>query len=200
MRSLLTPLVQITLGTWLLVALYAIAHDQYIVRLSEEHFTVGHAPVPGVEDPALQAAALAFGASILPGFAFGLALAVVCCEGPWSAVSVRWALRAVGVSLVVTEGASLLVGASTYTTGFSPYSERWVAPSASPEAMAAQSIQLTAYVVGALSAGAAIVWAAVARWIAIRCQGSSGPPGPSDPAVPRSSPPPPAAIPGPEAR
>lgn len=157
--GLWTPLIRIALGTWLLVAIYAVLHDQYIVRIAPEHFTLGHPPVPGVEAPALQAAVLALGASIAPGLAFGLVLALVSTEGPWPPLPVPDALRAVGWALLLTEGASLGVGLLAWGTGWRVYGAGWYPDWVGPAVIVTQSIQLTAYGVGAGTAAAAIGWA-----------------------------------------
>ncbi|MBT3221589.1 MAG: hypothetical protein HN348_21115, partial [Proteobacteria bacterium] len=76
-----TDVLGIAFGVWLMVALYAILHDQYIVRIAPEHFTVYHRSIPGVVNPRLQAAVLAFTASILPSQALAIALIIACRVG-----------------------------------------------------------------------------------------------------------------------
>lgn len=163
MTTLSTPLIRITLGTWLVVAAYAVAHDQYIVWLSPEHFTVWHPPVPGVTSPRLQAAILAFNAAFLPGMAFGLVLAMAAVEGPWRPLPVRDALWRAVAAVGVTEVVSAAVGVASYRSAWRTYGVAWYPAEADAALIAAQSIQLTAYSVGALSAGATILSAAVVR-------------------------------------
>ena len=46
----------IILGIWGMVALYAVLHDQYLVRIAPEHFTVYHYPIGDIQNPHLLAA------------------------------------------------------------------------------------------------------------------------------------------------
>lgn len=58
-------------GIWLIVAIYAIAHDQYIVTIAPEHFTVYHPNPHGIENSRLLAAWSAVLASVSPGLLLG---------------------------------------------------------------------------------------------------------------------------------
>ncbi len=162
-KTLCTPLIRITLGTWGIVATYAVLHDQYIVAIAPEHFTVGHPPVPGVSDPRLQAAILAANASFLPGMAFGLLLAMAAVEGPWRPVAVRTALRRALAAVITTEIVAASIGIASYLGAWRVYGARWYAPEFSTILIAAQSIQLTAYLCGAATAAIAIGWTGVRR-------------------------------------
>ena len=82
---------------------------------------VSHPPIEGLTSPAALAAAHAFGASIAPGFAFGVALAVVCRERPWPVLPVRRALWAVGLAVVATEVVSGVAGLLAAFTGWKLY-------------------------------------------------------------------------------
>lgn len=63
----------IIFGIWAEVFLYCLLHDQYLVRIAPEHFTIYHEPLWGIGNPSLLAAAWAFRASIGPGLILGLA-------------------------------------------------------------------------------------------------------------------------------
>ncbi len=67
----------ITFGIWAEVFLYCVLHDQYLVRVAPEHFTVYHAPLWGITNLSLLAFAWAFKASIGPGLLLGLAAVFV---------------------------------------------------------------------------------------------------------------------------
>ena len=156
LRFPVTPLLFTVTGTWLIVAIYAMLHDQYIVAFAPEHFTRGHPPVPGVDAPWLQALALAFGASIAPGFAFGVGLGMASQEGPWPKVDAGTALGRAGAAVLATEVTALAVGAVAWTTGWKVYGPGWYPAWGGVEIVTAQTIQLTAYLAGAGFAGLAI--------------------------------------------
>lgn len=46
----------LVIGVWAIVALYAVLHDQYIVRISPAHFTLFHDPMWGIRYPKILAA------------------------------------------------------------------------------------------------------------------------------------------------
>jgi hypothetical protein len=47
----------IVFGIWLMVAIYSIGHDQYVVGIAPQHFTVYHAPIGQLRAPRALAAA-----------------------------------------------------------------------------------------------------------------------------------------------
>lgn len=65
------------LGVWLMVFLYAAIHDQFIMRIHHEHFTVWHYQIPFTRNLSLLALLYAFGGSISPGLSLGMVLYVV---------------------------------------------------------------------------------------------------------------------------
>lgn len=156
-------MIRISLGTWALVALYAVLHDQGIVWLAPEHFTVGHPAIPGVSDPRLQAAILAFIASIGPGLAFGIALAFACCEGPWPTLGTLGALRLVVVTLILTEATAIALGTLSWSYHWKVFGPGWYPDWSDRYTVTSQTIQLTAYVGGAGYSALAIAAAMLQR-------------------------------------
>lgn len=101
----------IVLGIWLFVAVYAIAHDQYLVRIAPDHFTVYHDNPQGIGSAPVLAAWTALRASVTPGLLLGIATWYAARSGPWPKIEVRYIFRAVCAVIGVTE-------LSASTTGF----------------------------------------------------------------------------------
>lgn len=136
------------LGVWGIVALYAILHDQYIVRIAPEHFTVYHEPLLGIEDPIRLAAVYAFWASFSPGLLLGMACVVVARGGAEPRIPVRFVLKGVLVVVVLTEVVSASVGYYVYRSEQGVYPDSWY-PEYSVPLLVTQSIQVTCYFVSA---------------------------------------------------
>jgi len=58
---------QIVLGIWLMLSVWAVLHDQYIVWIAPEHFKVYHEPLRNLESPSLIAAVYAIRAGFYLG-------------------------------------------------------------------------------------------------------------------------------------
>lgn len=71
----------IVFGIWGLTAIYAAIHDQYIVRIAPEHFTMYHKALWNIQTPELLALAYAFKASLAPGLILGVTCAFVARHG-----------------------------------------------------------------------------------------------------------------------
>jgi hypothetical protein len=154
----------IVFSVWALVAIYAIAHDQYIVRIEPAHFTIYHPAVPGVESPALQAAVLAFMASLWPGLALGISLALVCRAGSYPKVGVVYVLIGTAVVIAITELASLMTGLITYLQRKPFYYSSWYPEGAEISLMVTQTIQITCYFVAGLGSFILLCWIMFVRY------------------------------------
>ena len=121
------------LRVWVRVAIYAVCHDQYIVRIEPRHFTEYHEPLWGLESPALLAAAHASLASIGPGCLLGVACLLAGWFGSYPRIPDRSVMKGVWlviggaelVSLVVERAFYHLEAAPVRVTGFDtpfPYS------------------------------------------------------------------------------
>jgi len=104
-------------GIWAEVFFYCVLHDQYLIRIAPEHFTVYHAPLWGITDLTTLAFAWAFKASIGPGLLLGLAAVFVGRAGSLPKMPVKRMLKVVAGSIVVAELAGLLAGAYAWKTG-----------------------------------------------------------------------------------
>lgn len=157
MKSALCELLQeigaclfILLGAWCLIAIYAIAHDQYIVRIAPEHFTVHH---HGFNSGSAEYQALLYAAfaSVGPGILYGTMLAVVCRIGNLKKFSPLQAFYCVGIVLILAECASLLTGLFVTYSGQPLYPVHWY-PDVTLELYITRSIQITCYLVSAAGA------------------------------------------------
>lgn len=147
----------ITFGIWLEVFLYCVLHDQYLIRIAPEHFTVYHTPLWGIENLTLLAFAWAFKASIGPGLVLGMAAVFVGRAGSWPKMPVRRMLKIVAGLIVVTELAGLAAGAYAWKTGEMIFPEI-IYPEETRPLITTQTIQLMCYLVGALTSGGFLVW------------------------------------------
>ncbi|BCX47738.1 conserved hypothetical protein [Haloferula helveola] len=151
----------IVFGIWGEVLLYCLLHDQYLVRLAPEHFTVYHPPLWGIENEPLLAAAWAFRASVGPGIVLGLAALFVGRLGRWPKMPVTPMLKAVALGLVVTELCGLSAGAYSWFTGRTVYPEI-IYPELTRPLITSQSIQVTCYLAGAVVGLIFLLW--ILRW------------------------------------
>ncbi|RYD60270.1 MAG: hypothetical protein EOP83_19790 [Verrucomicrobiaceae bacterium] len=106
----------IVFGIWAQVFLYCVLHDQYLIRISPEHFTVYHPPLWGITDLTLLAVAWAFRASIGPGLVLGLAALFLGRTGQRPKVAPGRVLKVVPWLLLATEVAGLAAGAWVWKT------------------------------------------------------------------------------------
>ncbi|MCW1884366.1 hypothetical protein OKA04_06455 [Luteolibacter flavescens] len=152
----------IVVGIWLQVFLYCLLHDQYLIRIAPEHFTVYHAPLWGITDLTLLAAAWAFRASVGPGLGLGLVALFVARAGSRPKVAPKRLLKVVPWLLLVTEAAGLATGAWVWKSGRPLYPEI-VYPEFTLPLMITQTIQLTCYGVGMLVSLGYLIWIARVR-------------------------------------
>lgn len=138
---------QVVLGVWFLVWVFAALHDQYLIRIHPEHFTVWHYRIGWTSDYTLLAIAYAFGASITPGLVLGVVLYVVGRLFDRPKVRVRTILVGVVIVAVAVEVCALAAGFVAWQTGRPVYPE-WLYPDESKGIFVTQSIQITAYLAG----------------------------------------------------
>jgi hypothetical protein len=140
---------QVFFGVWAMVALYAMLHDQYIVRIAPEHFTVYHPNPLGIRQAWLRALATAFGASFAPGLMLGLATFVLARVGPWPKVAPKTIFKGEVVVLALTEAAAEVAGWAE-RLGFGTVFPEAVYQGLTPALRRAQTIQLTCYSAAAI--------------------------------------------------
>lgn len=147
----------VVFGVWAEVFLYCLVHDQYLIRLAPEHFTVYHPPLWGIGNLTLLALAWAFRASVGPGLILGLAALVAGRGGRRRRVPVKRILLGVIPGIAVTEFCGLAAGAWSWFTGEKVFPEI-LYPDERRELVTSQSIQLTCYLVGAMAGLVYLVW------------------------------------------
>ena len=152
----------IVFGIWAEVFLYCLLHDQYLIRISPEHFTVYHLPLWGITDLTLLAAAWAFRASVGPGLGLGLIALFVARAGTLPKVAPKRMLKVMPWLILVTEAAGLATGAWVWKTQQPLYPEI-VYPELTLPLMITQTIQITCYGVGMLVSLAFLGWIARER-------------------------------------
>ena len=160
----------IILGVWSIVALYAILHDQYIVRISPEHFTVYHHPLWGIEDPYWLAAAYAFLASFSPGLLLGVTCLFTARVGNAPKISVGYILKGVMIVVVLTELVAASAGLYVYRSKQGIYPDSWY-PEKSVSILVTQTIQVTCYLSAALFSGMFVLFLIYTRNLRLKFKG-----------------------------
>jgi hypothetical protein len=152
----------IVFGIWAEVFVYCLLHDQYLIRIAPEHFTEYHPPLWGIENLTLLAAAWAFRASIGPGLGLGLAALFIGRAGTRAKVAPATMLKIVPCLILLTEALGLAAGAIAWKTRQPVYPEN-IYPELSLPILISQTIQVTCYLIGALSSLGFLVWLGLRR-------------------------------------
>lgn len=147
----------VVLGTWLLVWLYAALHDQYLIRIAPEHFTVWHYKMPFFTSFTMLGIAYAFGASITPGLLLGVCLYFAGRLLRREKLPPRTIVAGTLWVCLAVELCSLAAGASVWLTRKAIY-PGWLYPDESLPILITQSIQITAYLTGAIYSLCLIIW------------------------------------------
>lgn len=134
----------IIFGLWLVIATYAVVHDQVIVRIAPEHFTDYHDPIPGVEDPRSLAAVHALAASIVKGLPFGILCVWIGRRGAPRKVAIKTLFLGTLLILLLTEVGAITAGFRVYETGAALYPSAWY-PDHTKPILVTQTIQITCY-------------------------------------------------------
>jgi len=155
----------IVLGIWLELLLLVLVHDQFLIRLAPEHFTVFHPPLWGIENESLLAAAWALRASISPGLGVGLAVAFVARGGSRPRISVGECLRRGAGWLLAAVAVAWAAGGAAWWWGWKPLPDGWY-PDPSRELMTSQTVQVTLYLSATLASMALLIQLARRRrWL-----------------------------------
>lgn len=153
----------IMVGVWAIVAVYAVLHDQYIVRIAPEHFTEYHPQIWGIKDPYWLAAALAFCASFGPGLLLGVACLLAARAGSFPKVSIRSILLGVVAVIAATEALSASLGYWVYRSQQPLYPVSWY-PEDSVPLLVTQTIQISCYLSSAVFSWVLLVGMAWGRY------------------------------------
>jgi hypothetical protein len=136
-------------GIWAVVAVFAVVHDQYIVRIAPSHFTEFHEPMWGIKYPNVLAAAYGFRSSWYPGVLLGMACALAARADTMPRLGPLFVLKSVAGILFLTELVAAVSGAAAYRQGRGIYpGELYHSPQLLNQV--AQTIQLTFYWMAAL--------------------------------------------------
>lgn len=154
-RCLSVPIVIV--AVWGLVTAYAVIHDQYIVRIAPEHFTVYHHGIDVALHPYLLAACYAVVAALIPGLALGCALAVASQVGRMPRVSVKTVLLSVCAVIALAELLAASAGGIAYISKAPLYPIGWYR-NLRLDLVIAQTIQFTCYLVATAGSVATIIW------------------------------------------
>lgn len=136
-------------GVWLAVWFYAAVHNQYLIRIAPEHFTVWHYRMPFFTSHTMLGVAYAFAASISPGLVLGFCLYVAGRLSGRPKRSPRQMILSTFRVWLAVEICAGCAGLIVWRTGKGFYPE-WVYPDDSLSLLITQSIQITAYLTGAV--------------------------------------------------
>ena len=135
---------RIIFGVWLMIAGYAVMHDQIIVTIAPEHFTEYHEPIRGVENPRALAAIHALAASVVKGIPFGILCVWIGRRGPRRKIPVRAFFLGTLSILLLTDCAAVAAGVRVYRGNPPPYPSAWY-PEHSLPILITQTVQITCY-------------------------------------------------------
>jgi hypothetical protein len=144
-------------GVWLLVAAYAILHYQFIVIINPEHFAVHHPNYFNILHPSLRAAVCAFLASIGPGIFLGVLLYFAARYGNALQISPGRVLAGTICMIFITEICAISTGLYVFQTGRLIYPDACY-PSLALTMTTTQTIQITAYLAGAVFSALLIMY------------------------------------------
>lgn len=149
-------------AVWLVMVPFALVHDQLIVTVSPEHFTLHHEPVFGLAGARSLATAYAFAATVLPGIALGLIMVLVYRAGPRPPLPYSRIFLDTAIIVAVAEAIAWAVGAWVWLGGPTPYPSTWF-PDQAPGTVLTQTIQVTLYCACAAVSSVMALRAAVTR-------------------------------------
>jgi CDP-diglyceride synthetase len=144
-----TTLSKVVIGVWLVVWLYAALHNLYLIRIAPEHFTVWHYKMPFFTNYTMLGIAYAFAASISPGVMLGVFLYIAGRLFNRPKLTPKQIILSTVWVWVGVEICAGTVGVIVWRTGKALYPD-WVYPDDSMGLLITQSIQITAYLTGAV--------------------------------------------------
>lgn len=131
-------------GVAVIVIIWAVVHDQYLVRIAPEHFTEYHEPLWGIREPALLALLYAIAASMGPGLLLGLATAFFGRSGSNHKIPPRSLILGSVFVVIATEITAASSGLFVFVTDDVFYPETWF-PDLTLPIKITQTIQISAY-------------------------------------------------------
>lgn len=147
---------EIVIGVWMAVWLYAALHNQYLIRIAPEHFTVWHYKMPFFTGYTMLGIAYAFAASISPGLILGVFLYLAGRLFSRPKLSRNQIILSTAWVWMAVEICGAIAGVIVWQTGRGIYPD-WVYPDHSLGLLITQSIQITAYLSGMLFSSILII-------------------------------------------
>jgi hypothetical protein len=148
---------KVVLGSWMMVWIFAAIHNQYLIRIAPEHFTVYHFKIPFVRDYTLLGITWAFMASSSPGIVLGMCLYVAGRVFDRPKLSVKQLLLSTIWVWIAVEVCSIALGVVARVTG-KPVFPDDLYPTFERGLLTTQTVQLTAYLTGAIFSIILIIW------------------------------------------
>jgi len=143
-------------GIWFCVWIYAALHDQYLIRICPEHFTVWLYQILFTKNFTLLAIIYAFGASITPGLVLGLSLYIAGRLFSRPKVPIIRLILSTGRVMLSVEAVALISGIIAWRLKTGIYAD-WLYPDYSPGIAITQTMQITAYLAGMVFSGV-LIW------------------------------------------
>ena len=140
-----------------MVTIYAMLHDQYIVKIAPEHFTIYHCGLEWLSgNDNILALGYAFLAAISPGLFFGFFLGISCRFGELPKVSLRSVVFITIMVVVIAEIVSIISGLYVYFKRRTIVPSSWCGDYGLP-VLITNTIQMTCYIMSILGAGLAVL-------------------------------------------
>lgn len=152
----------------------AAMHDQYLIRIHAEHFTVWHYRIPFTTNHTLLAILYALGASITPGLVLGTILFVAGRLFSPPKKSLRTIFAGVVLVALAVEICALMAGFLAWRQKKGIFPEI-LYPDDTAGLAITQSIQITAYLSGMVFSLILITWIWLSRLRALRSNAKVNP-------------------------
>ncbi|CAN5650922.1 hypothetical protein BH09VER1_BH09VER1_52740 [soil metagenome] len=150
-------LVLVVFSVWLTIWILAALHDQYLIRIAPEHFTVWHPKIAETQNLTILAVLYAFWASLSPGIFLGLTLYLAARVFDRPKRSLRQIVLSVAVVWALVEICALSLGAVAWWRKAGVYPDD-IYPDNSPGLLITQTIQVTMYLAGLLFSIGLLGW------------------------------------------
>jgi len=147
----------VLVGTWLAVWFYAAVHNQYLIRIAPEHFTVWHYKIRITQDYTLLGILYALRASVAPGGILGALLYVAGRLFDRPKIAARQLIFSTALVWLAVEICALVTGVIVWRTNRGIYPADWY-PADSLGLLITQTIQITAYSSGAVFSVILLAW------------------------------------------
>lgn len=148
---------KVVLAVWATVWVMAALHDQYLIRIAPEHFTVWHPHISETRSLTLLAIYWSFWATLSPGIFLGLLLYPAARVSDRPKRSIRQIVVSVAVGWGLVEICALTTGSIVWARGTGLYPDDFY-PDNSLGLLITQTIQLTTYLAGFMLSLILVAW------------------------------------------